>query len=234
MAILVDKKAVFLHVPKTGGSWVTNCLTRQEGISTEHISSKHGDIERVNNFWRHYPYLYARKTAKLGFDLQYKLENSFKFCFVRHPYEWVKSYYRFQEENGWPKWKGLGEEWIKYGNSNWHPNTPLYELSHRSFNDFLRDLIKSRPGYIYELYSWYTGRDIDFVGRQESLEEDLIKVLEKIGCKFDKNKINSLGRVNTTKKVGLKADKEVVREFHRIEYPTLVRFGYKIPSFLQK
>ncbi|MCS4086117.1 ABC-type uncharacterized transport system involved in gliding motility auxiliary subunit [Salinibacter ruber] len=83
------------------------------------------------------------------------------------------------------------------------------------------------------MYSWYTGKDIDFIGKQEKLTSDLISVLEKIGIKFDKNIILNEESTKVSKKRGLKADREVVREFHRVEYPTLVRYDYEVPDYIK-
>lgn len=231
MALLLDRKAIFLHVPKTGGSWVTECADA-ENLVTDHLGSKHADLRRINEFYRHYPYLYLRKRLSLNWNLTDLIQGCFKFCFVRHPYEWVKSFYRYQTEQGWPNWKGLGSTWSTFGNSNWHPTSWLHGLPHASFNEFVSAILDLRPGFVHELYSWYISDGIDFIGKQESLADDLIEALRRANLTFDADYIRSLDRVNVSEKRPLDADPDLVREFHRVEYPTLLRFGYPIPSDL--
>jgi hypothetical protein len=232
MALLINDKAIFIHIPKTSGSWVEQCLREQNNVYIESIGSRHGDLERIGNFWRHCPYFYVRKSLSHAKNFQSLIGNCFILCFVRHPYEWAKSFYSYQTERGWPKWKGLGEEWLKYGNTKWHPNEVLYDLDKSSFNRFINDMIEKRPGYIYELYSWYIGTEIDFIGKVESIKRDLIKVLSKIGVKVNVEKIKSSPPVNVSKEYDLEEDSELVHEFHRAEYPTLLRYGYPIPRYI--
>lgn len=229
VSLLLNRKAIFLHVPKTGGSWVNRCA-EVENILTCHLGSKHADLTRIEEFWRHYPYFYIRKSISLRVKVTKLIKQSFKFCFVRHPYEWIKSFYRFQTERNWPDWNGLGPRWSKFGNSNWHPTSWLHDLPHSSFNEFLNAVLDTRPGFVYELYSWYTGEGIDYVGKQENLSEDLIEAFRMAELSFDAAKIRGLDRVNVSQKDSLNADPDLVRRFHLAEYSTLHRFGYSIPA----
>jgi len=229
MALLLDRKAIFLHVPKTGGSWVTRCV-EDEGLLTCNLGGKHADLARIEEFWRHYPYFYLRKKVSTEWNITSLISNCFKFCFVRHPYKWIESFYKFQEEKNWPDWGGLGSRWSKFGNSDWHPTSFLHNLPHSSFNEFLESVLETRPGFVHELYSWYTGRGIDYIGKQENLSEDLIEAFQIAGLSFDADKIRNLDRVNVSKKQPLDPDPDLVRRFHLAEFPTLLRFGYSIPS----
>lgn len=71
MAVQIDK-AIFLHIPKTGGTWVrgyfkdSNMLRREIGL--EHINS--GDLEPTEDLI---------------------------FCFVRHPLTWYMSYWECKQ-----------------------------------------------------------------------------------------------------------------------------------------
>jgi len=226
MAVLLKNNAVFLHVPKTVGTWVTQCIDSLDLLEC-HIASKHADVERINNFWRHYPYFYIRKSLSRSPRVQHEVNKAFKFCFVRHPWDWVQSYYRFAKQEGFPKWGGVGPNWRKFGNSNWHPCEPLYDLKHDTFNNFLHDLVTKRPGFVHELFSWYSGNEVDFIGKQETLENDLISVLRQAGIHVNEKKIRSQKKINVSGRDELNADPDLVREFHRVEYPTLVRYGYQ-------
>jgi hypothetical protein len=156
-----------------------------------------------------------------------KINRSYTFCFVRHPWDWIRSYYRFRRQKEWPQWGGIGEQWRKFGNSNWHPCEPLYSLPTRSFNAFLDALLSKRPGFVHELFSWYTGDHVDFVGKQENLEADLIKALDQAGIPVDAERVRSKQAVNVSERKQLEVDPDLKQAFHRVEYPTLVRYGYQ-------
>jgi hypothetical protein len=82
------KKAVFFHIPRTGGTWVEESLKR--ALLSEKMNCDVGwDIE-INGI--HIP------PTKLKF-------NKFSFTFVRHPLDWYISYYQFleAEKKSWNK-----------------------------------------------------------------------------------------------------------------------------------
>ena len=46
MAVMLKCGAIFLHIPKTGGSWVTDVLADQ-GLIKKQIGQIHADLVRV-------------------------------------------------------------------------------------------------------------------------------------------------------------------------------------------
>jgi len=81
MAIATDK-FVFLHIPKTGGVWVTGALRRTTSVAM--IGQQHS----------HFPQL-----------LQLYNEDWFKkrfvFTMIRHPITWYQSRWAFRIKHGW-------------------------------------------------------------------------------------------------------------------------------------
>lgn len=79
MLYLPNSNAVFLHIPKTGGTWVRSIL---------HASCK---VEVVG--YSHIHHLaFARKELTA---------NAQPFCFVRHPATWLQSYWADRQIVGW-------------------------------------------------------------------------------------------------------------------------------------
>ena len=77
--MLILQKAVFLHVPKTGGTWVREAI-RAAGVSFEELlveGDQHADLS------------YCPRL------------DTFKFAFVRHPLSLYQSYWRFKVANQW-------------------------------------------------------------------------------------------------------------------------------------
>lgn len=78
MAIQIDK-AIFLHIPKTGGTWVTNYF-KETGMD-------HG-VEEL-----------SRLAHIHGTDLRNIIPytEDLIFCFVRHPLTWYRSYWQSKQ-----------------------------------------------------------------------------------------------------------------------------------------
>lgn len=233
MAIVLKGGAVFLHIPKTGGSWVTRILEEFDLIEGR-IGHKHADADRVLNAYRyegakaHAAYLIKRKLQrKLGRFLQEAEAHPkpFMFCFVRHPLAWYESWFKYQS---------LRCNWRTWGNErnpeNWHPLAALNQSASDSFNGFVRNVLKTRPGYVTELYGGYTRPGlVDFVGRQENLREDLIRVLVRLGLPHDPEVIRRHSPVNVSTEAEMRLYWEpgLRAEVERLEYAALVRHGYR-------
>jgi hypothetical protein len=77
--MLLFERAVFLHVPKTGGTWVRDAVTAAGA--------------RFDEF---------RVDDDVHADLSYcPCPERFKFAFVRHPCDVYGSYWRFKVKEGW-------------------------------------------------------------------------------------------------------------------------------------
>lgn len=245
MALLLKCGAVFLHIPKTGGSWVTEVLEEQ-GLIQRHICHIHSDLHQVLR------YLHISKTLSyelsahikpyISLDLKRKLnvwsrQVTFKslqetqvidntpyiFCFVRHPLHWYESFWRYMCKQKWPI---LGNQ---YDPNNWHPNAPLNGLGNTDFNQFVRNVIRMRPAYVTEMYGWYTLPGTNFVGKQENLAEDLITVLTELDVKFDSDRIRQHQPANVTesKSTPFRWDEQLCQDLLKLEMATFRRYGYE-------
>ena len=74
--MLLSPSCVFLHVPKTGGTWVREAL-RAGGVPFEEFDEPHAHLSLCPS------------------------PDKFKFAFVRHPLTLYQSYWRFKMTNGW-------------------------------------------------------------------------------------------------------------------------------------
>ena len=154
---LVLSKSRFLHVPKTGGNWVSTVL-RELFPSAERMVKIHT----------------TRRSAPRP-DLP-------AFAFVRHPLTWYQSYFSYKQRKGWDP----QNEWDDVVRCD-------------SFTEFVQKAIADTPAYYSKLLRRFTGRpddEIDFIGRFESLTDDLIKALHMAGEEFDANVIRSTPPVN--------------------------------------
>jgi hypothetical protein len=225
MSLLLRNGAVFLHVPKTGGTWTTRLLERLGLVQTA-IGAPHGDYERL--FWYdrfHRDAKVFRNLLRRRLGLIPRIDPAcFKFCFVREPLSWYVSWWRFMEGVGWWSW---GQE----GNpAEWSPMSMLNDLGSPDFNTFMDNVNRKRPGFVTELYGWYTRPDV-FVGRQENLREDVLTALTLAGFDPDPLTIAAFPCVNQSPPAVPRPewDPRVKRETLRLEYAAYIRYGYPVP-----
>lgn len=225
MPLLLKSGGIFLHIPKTGGDWVTQVLTEQNLIHST-FGEKHADLDRVM-FRDGFEYARPRLKTVLQHWWRQKvakkeLADEFLFCFVRNPLKWWESWFRYCKGLNWKQWGTAG------GKHDWHPNAILNGTGHAEFNPFLRNVIARRPGYASELFFSYTRPGIRFIGRQENLADDLIAVLRQLNENFDEDYIRSRPRQNESKtpKDEVRWDPSLRQLMMQLELPGLVHFGY--------
>ena len=227
MALLLKGGAVFLHIPKTGGSWVAHVL-EDCGLIVRAIAGvhKHIDLNRLiyyDKFYSEEGSIWSPRKRKMNAWISQVVDPKFVFCFVRHPLSWYESWWKFMSQPS-KNWREFGSETDR---AKWHPNSALNGLGDADFNTFVRNVITKRPGYVTELYGWYARPRVAFVGKQENLCEDLIRVLKQLDLDFSEDLIRShepvLASPNNEK---VNWDPALREEVLRLEYATLVRHHY--------
>jgi len=222
MALILKGGAVFLHIPKTGGNWVTAVL-REAGLAKGGLGHKHADMSRLIAPINHHKSL-ARAHATVH-RIKSKLEpKPYMFCFVRHPLKWYQSWFKYMTQ---PKrnWRNWGQEKDMF---DWHPNAALNGCGDEDFNQFVRNVNQKRPGYVTEMFAGYAQPQCDFIGKQESLREDLVRVLQELNLNFDEDFIMNFKEtgVSPEPKQKVEWDPELRRETLRLEHIALLRYGY--------
>mgnify|MGYP000353062881 CR=1 FL=1 len=240
--------SIFIHIPKTGGSFIEKYLKNQNLIKGS-VGGKHDDIFRCL-----YPQGWKNEACRVVTDFPKVLKNKlnsnnekhdwtsgprpeqptkeslpFMFCFVRNPVSWIESYFRYAKGQNWYYWSS---EYDYYG--FWHPNAILNDLRTDSFNDFVEKLLIKRPGYITEMYGWYTTPGISSVCKTENLNSDLAKLLESRGLEFDLPTLNEMDKVNESPKSKNDIDWDLTLrdEFVKSEYAAFKRYGYDISDYI--
>ena len=171
MLISHKKKFIFVHVPKTAGSSLTSALQsfchqpKDEAINR--LLSKIG----VNTNWFG-PYLNAKYGRKHTTAQQIKLiypaevfNDYYKFAFVRNPWDTMVSYYHFL-----------------HSNPDCHRNQKVKSLD--GFKQYLEYEIK-RDKYHQTRYLTDNNGEllVDYIGRFESLNDDLIRFAPRLMCR---------------------------------------------------
>lgn len=162
---------LFLHVPKTGGKAVLSAL-RKAGNRVRPVRSP-----GCHNG-------HARESELR--DRRYRW--SFRFGFVRHPVDWWLSLRNFAAT---PR---HGNGLFDIDPAVRHPFNPIIadclEMRHRPVDAFVREIaINRHPGFYTRMLKDYYGADfsrVDWVGRQESLFDDLRALCVSRGLRVPK------------------------------------------------
>ena len=169
-----DLKAIFIHVHKTGGSYVASVLKQYYGFETYYLKRPDHDkfcLNRIKNPKQknyenrvHGVYVYYKTSVELnkrmGMTPQ-KWDSYYKFTFIRNPYDRMIS--------GW---------------NHMNPSIPFSKyvlLKHcvpdmeyiHVFMNQVRHVVNERGQIL-----------VQFIGRFESLEEDLDRVLTNLGVYY--------------------------------------------------
>jgi hypothetical protein len=198
---IVKSNALFLHIPKTGGTWIEQASTSAgiEIVSAPALS---------NVTWRH---------SLLN---QYLNRYEFVFAFVRHPLTWYESWWKFQT---WLNWRD-------HEPNVWHPQNVLKPCASNDFDEFIRLCIKHEPAYVTRLYEWYLGPEgaefVSFIGRYEHLADDLVKVYRSLSLEFDEPALRAQAPANVSLVEPPAWDKELKARMLEMETPAIRRFYF--------
>jgi len=148
-----NPKFVFIHIPKTGGSSLKSIISSKCNIKGFKV-----DGELIT--WHGKSHSKFTKIDKQTYD------NYFKFTFVRHPYNWIKSYYNFHKNKDKFYKKATG---IKVA----------MNFNYKTFDDYLNYLLKN-PMNQTDYFISNGEILVDHVARLESFDKEIEFIFEKL------------------------------------------------------
>ncbi len=174
--MLLLRRSVFLHIPKTGGDWVRAALRNAgvlQGLPRQHSPDKHLTREES---------IVARGNRR-------------PFCFVRHPLSWLESFWRYSGGTTQDCRKPREYDWRTQNANGRAMLGPVCDCYDPWFDRFIEKVTTMRPGYVGWLYSQYVTPNA-LIGRTEKLSADLIACLHEAGEEFSMVRIQATPRVN--------------------------------------
>lgn len=219
---LNKSKALFLHVPRTGGTWITSALD-ESGVS----------VSRWNSA---IPRGLPRKHGLL-WHLRDKRRSSVKqsFAFVRHPKDYYQSVWTYLKS------KGVDKRGRMLRRFQWHPFHPAIRRWDGNFREWIVNMTTYEPKWMSRLVDLYIGPKgaefCDYVGRTERLVDDFVEIMSCLGYErgmFDVDRLKDMGKLNrnyyqSTDTIDLgsledeiqNAEHEVIRRFYGDSYERL-------------
>jgi len=198
-------------------------MLRKLDLIEERLIPKHADVDRFFQKPIQGRKELLKYTAKRILRPPSSQNIPYMFCFVRNPLSWYESWFKYMKQPS-RQWRSWGDEKDPY---KWHPNSMLNGLGHCDFSEFVKNVNKNRPGYVTELFSWYTRPQMGFVGKQESLVDDLISVLNVMNLGFDEQLIRDHEKVGVSPESEVIWPAELKIETALLEYAGLARYGYQ-------
>jgi len=160
-----EHKFIFVHIPKCAGCSLKEHL--KENCGNELINSDHHSLDAIFR----------------TFGPQVK--DYYKFTFVRNPWDRIVSLYSFwlnQTPNSvFYQWDFEQVNFIKNNNLSFNDFVKLIPLNNSVFHE--KPHLLSYIGHFIKSPS-----SLDFIGRIENFQEDLVKIFGQIGIKMQKDR----------------------------------------------
>ena len=167
--ININKKFIFIHVPKTGGSSITQSLLLDEKIELGPRSYDGLSLDTAKKFFgTHAPNFQHLKLGPL-LRIAPKAEGFFKFIFCRNPFARILSEYFYCISHNGCKFSGNRRDFLQ---------------KYPSFREFILDSAINKCSWTPHAdsqYSFIKGHEVDFIGKFENLQEDFNIICDKIG-----------------------------------------------------
>lgn len=219
MALVLKNNVLYLHIPKTGGNWLTK-MVHDQGLVVGELGHKHatfdyisprpGPLRSMISSWRH---LAGPPTV---------------LCVVRDPLSWYESWFRYQTSKQWRDWGEAGNP------ARWHVCAALNPCKSSDFMTFMRRVNKHVPGFLTCFLGRYTHGANATVLRNEALAQDFVAFAERTGLPVDSKALLSAGRVGESPKMKLEWDDEVLCETVANEIAAFRAYGYELPKSATK
>lgn len=171
------EKAAFIHVPKTGGTYIWQIENKGTPIisNTKYL----GHIAVVENK-RQFNRIYHPYDAKNAYHtiLESKLNDKVVFSTVRNPYDWLVSFYSFLNKKG----------------------SYEYEITQKGFEYYIKTLSEREDKWpnkkfiFFQLFSTSGNFLCDWVNRTETLDNDMCDFAKKYNFKYQKKERQRIGK----------------------------------------
>lgn len=220
MALFLKNKTIFLHIPKTGGSWMSRVLYDQ-GLVSFGIGNKHSDASHfLVPPLGHYS---ARAWLKYALAVRRIRKEPHQLCYVvRNPFKWYESWFKYQSDpkRNWKDWGRAGDP------LDWHPNMELNGLRADDFNSFVDQMIERHPGYVTRLYARYGDLGHAHAFHLETIRDELCAYLDQTGASYSRAAIQSEPDYWVSKQAAITWEPRLRARVAELDVAAFERYGY--------
>jgi len=230
-----DKKAIFIHIPKNGGSYIGPTLVKYYGFTSyldliAYRRPDHDSICKTSNFRKiltgnsvydnsHFNkvvglLIYCKTSEyfnnKMNMDEE-KWNTYTKFCFIRNPYSRIIS--------GW-----------KHFNIIFNRNINIYDYLNNDHINNITDIeyghtIMSQKRQIQDINGLC---GVNLIGRFEHLEDDFRIILNQIGFKNTIHPIKKVNVSNNTNTDDVILEGKIIKKINELFFDDFEVFHYRM------
>jgi hypothetical protein len=220
MPTILKGNLVFLHIPKTGGTWVKKVLESLDLIIEKDVAHEHSTYAHYSGWVR------GQKSRTLLERLGRKKKGSRPpaeptfFCVVRNPITWYESWFKFQI---WQKLAHWGAPGVP---EKWHVMSALNDDLSEDFNEFVANVNRNHPGFVTALYSMYAMNSGARVLHLENIRHELADLLSASGLPVDPSELQTRSAENASPSVDLQWNKKLKQLTIQNEMAAFRGYGY--------
>jgi hypothetical protein len=177
--------SVFIHIPKTGGTWVREAMKRS-GIPISPLKCAWHNDHMITSGPNQGQLLQQGHVCWHNRLRDIDAAGRLTFSFVRHPVSLCISHWQYKQRVGWKM-----------------HNESDAALRADTIEEFLEKVLVRSAGRgwvtsMYRMFLTEQERRVDFIGAQEHLADDLVTALRVAGEEFDEAALRATPRQNTT------------------------------------
>lgn len=201
---LPDAGLLIQHIPRCGGSFVERALDELKIPYVRWLEKQPDRLPRKHSLLEHYRREPMREVRAVA-------------CWVREPVAYYKSVWCWLTQAGERGRRKLLTKW------SWHPHASAARLYAPDFGRWVWLVLDREPAWATRIFESYTGPEggefCQFVGRCETIAEDLPELLDRVGFVADQQVVQNIPRQNESKvpkpEIGRWAE-DKIRESERV------------------
>lgn len=202
----------FLHIPKTGCNWVRAIIKKSKTKKIEMAKiNKHATFDLLVGDNNNFSIKELFKEKKINF-----------FCTVRNPLTWYESWFKYQTANNFKIW-GKHKNLVA---SDWHCIEPL-NMQKKTFNEFIKFVNKSNPGFLTHLYYSYTISNAKVI-KFENLKQEFLDLNKQWDMGIDEKLILNEAKINVSPKLNIIWSKKNYIETVENERSIFRKYNYSL------
>lgn len=189
---------------------------------------EHADMERTLHSFRYYPANAIRSSFLIRGNIDVHVADCFKFCFVRNPYGWYESFWRFMQDYDWSDFSNYRtKNRLGIPVDRWNPVSRLMKLADNDFNEFMRKVLNEEPAFLTKMYARYApDKQINYIGKHETIIEDCLTVFQMLGYNVNLELFSHAGRVNESHSQRPIWKEKVKEMVYELEKSVFEKYGY--------